>query len=66
MQFLDLTRKFFLMQARAHAKVPRIFVINRLSFLCLRSVDARSLSIQSISKSQEVFLVLVILRTSTR
>ena len=44
-QFLDLTRKFFLMQARAHAKAQRNFVINRLSFLCLRSVDASSLSI---------------------
>ena len=33
------------MQARAQAKAPRNFVINRLSFLCLRSVNASSLSI---------------------
>ena len=36
------------MQARAQAKAPRNFVINRLSFLCLRSVNASSLSIDFI------------------
>ena len=61
-QFVDLTRKFFLTQARTHAKAPRNFVVKRLSFLLLRLVDASSC--QFISRSQEVFLVLVILRTS--
>ena len=40
MQFLDLTTKFFLTQARAHAKAPRNSVSKRLSFLCLRLVEA--------------------------
>ena len=40
MQFLDLTTKFFLIQARAHTKALRNFFSKRLSFLCLQLVDA--------------------------
>ena len=45
LELKGLTRKFFLTQARTHAKAPRNFIIKRLSFLFLRLVDASSLSI---------------------
>ena len=64
-QSLDLTRKFFLTQARGHAKAPINFVIKRVSFLCVCGYLTQVLC-RSISRSQEVFLVLVILRTSPR
>ena len=41
-QSLDLTRKFFLTQARAHAEAPRNFVIKRSEGYCAFHKHANS------------------------
>ena len=63
-QFLDLTRKFFLTQARAHEKAPLNFFTK--SFLCLRLVDARFCQFQFQEAKKQVFLVLGIFKDITK
>ena len=65
-QFLDLTRKFFLTQARAYEKAPLNFFTKSLSFLCLRLVDARFCQFQFQEAKKQVFLALGIFKDITK
>ena len=65
-QSLDFTRKFFVMQATAHTKVPRTIVTKRLSFLFLQLVDASFCQFWLQEAKKQVFLILVIFKDITK
>ena len=54
------------MQARAHVKAPRNFVVKRLSFLCLQLVDASFCQFRFQQAKKQVFLVQVIFKDITK